>query len=147
MAVPQLLYEHLSRVDYLVGTAWELGHLLPELHQEVTTDRLVAQLLLLGVGAVCIVEHFGCLLRSNELNIEIARLPTALQDTPGARDAFSAALTSRIVKTGGRLSEADLNWAVAAMAATPSFGRIPSSMPSADEISQILAVTPAFEKK
>ena len=143
---PQLLYQHLSRVDYLVGTSWELGHLLPQVNDDAGPDRLIAQLLLLGVGAVCIVEHFGCLLRSADSDLEVGRLPTALKDTPGARDAFSAALTYRIVKTGGKLTEADLRWSVAAMAATPSFERIPSSMPSADEIGQVLAISPGFEK-
>lgn len=150
LITPQLLYEHLSDVDYLVGSSWELRHLLPDPSEPVPTDDLATQLLLLGVGAVCVVENFGCLLRSNEWNEDIPRLRTPLSDAPGARDAFSAALTRRIVSTDDQLTESDLAWAVAAMAARSSFRRIPTSMPTTDDIGHIVAAlaspTPDMKK-
>ena len=136
---PQLVYELLPRVDYLVGTPWELRQLLPEPDDVATTEQLAAQLLLLDVGTVCIIDHFGCMLRSNQLRLEVGPVEAALHDTPGAHDAFTAALISRILEADGDLSSDDLLWAVAAMTATTPFGRIPTSMPSADQISHKLA--------
>lgn len=138
---PQLTYEFLPQVDYLVGAPWELRHLLPEPDDDLTTDQLAARLLLLGVGAVCVIEHFGCTLRSNHLRLEVGPVEAALEDTPGAHDAFTAALTSRVLKANGDLTAEDLLWAVAAMTATAPFGRIPTSMPTADQVSDRLAVT------
>lgn len=142
---PQLIYEFLPRVDYLVGTPWELRHLLPEPDNDATVEQLATLLLNLNIDTVCIIERFGCMLRSNQLRLDVGPVETALQDTPGARDAFIASLTLRILETEGNLTLNDLSWAVAAMMAIKPFRRIPTSMPSADDIDHRLATTPEFE--
>lgn len=143
---PQFLYEYLQSVDYLIATPWELRQLLPESNRETIVERLATQLLTLGVRGVCVTEEFGCLIRSDELNADIAKFPTALADAPGARDAFTAALTLRLLDRSGPLREEDLAWATAAMAAAQSFGGIPSSMPLADEVDRVLKMTFGTER-
>lgn len=142
IASPQFLYEHFADIDYLVGTQWELRELLSGATDEITTESLASSLLMLGVHGVCVTEEFGCMLRSEHLRADIARFPTALRDTPGAREAFSAALIHRLLLKNRRIDETDLEWATAAMTAAQSFGGVADSMPVAQQVDRVLKVTP-----
>ncbi|MEV6908795.1 PfkB family carbohydrate kinase [Amycolatopsis sp. NPDC051071] len=145
IASPQFLYEHFADIDYLVGTQWELRELLSGASDEITTEALASSLLMLGVHGVCITEEFGCMVRSEHLRADIARFPTALRDTPGAREAFSAALIHRLLLKDRKIDQSDLEWATAAMTAAQSFGGVADSMPMAQQVDRVLKVSPEHE--
>lgn len=149
-----LAVERLRDVDYLVGNRWELSAMLPKLPDAIqpksneAVEALVSQVLLLGVSHVCIAEQFGCMIRSADQRIDVPHFPAALLETTGARDAFSAALTYRIVNGSGTIEPADAYWATAAMAATQSFGGVAQSMPFLDGIERALKLSPfSLQKK
>ncbi|WP_181770972.1 PfkB family carbohydrate kinase [Amycolatopsis pittospori] len=145
IASPQFLYEHFADIDYLVGTQWELRELLSGATDEITMEALASSLLVLGVHGVCITEEFGCMVRSEHLKADVARFPTALRDTPGAREAFSAALIHRLLLKDRKIDQSDLEWATAAMTAAQSFGGVADSMPMAQQVDRVLKVTPEHE--
>jgi ribokinase len=136
---PRFGHESLRYVDYLIGTEWELGRLLPSAPTNTRRDQLLRQLLVLGAGTVCVAEAFGCVVRSSTLDLDVPRSSTAsFREAPGARDAFAAALALRLHESSGHVGEADVKWATAAMAASQTFGGVASSMPSVDEVDRNL---------
>ncbi|MGW4766872.1 PfkB family carbohydrate kinase [Nocardia sp. NPDC004278] len=134
---PQYFYEYLNAVDYLVGAPWELRRMLPGESGAAGPDD-AQRLLSLGVRAVCTTEGFRCTVRSAEVTADIANFPVALEDSPGAAAAFSAALAYQLVTTGRPADEPAFRWATAAMVATQSFGDIPDAMPSVRDIDRIV---------
>lgn len=136
---PQQLYRHLRGVDYLVGRERELRKLLSDPDSPRTVDELARMLLALGVGAVCVLEGFGCRIRSSVISEDLDGPPVPLDDAPGVREAFSAALIRKLIQEGaGRSREEALHWAIAAMVTNPSLDEIADSMPSSDEIERTL---------
>ncbi|WP_328606796.1 carbohydrate kinase family protein [Amycolatopsis sp. NBC_00345] len=116
---PQHLYGQLGSVDYLVGSEWELRRLLPDPGEE--DFGLVVPLLLgLGVGAVCAVEKFGCRIWSRDLTATVEGSSLPLNDAPGSREVFSAALAFWLLKFGRKLSVDALDWIVAATTIKPA---------------------------
>jgi ribokinase len=133
-------HESLRYVDYLIGTEWELSRLLPATPTHTPSERLLTQLLVQGAGTVCVAEAFGCTLRSSDLSIDIPPPPIAVEEAPGARDAFTAALALRLHESDGQLDEASVRWATAAMAVPQTLGGVASSMPTRDEIDRIVSL-------
>jgi len=132
---PQQLYGQLRNVDYLVGREWELRRLLPDAGAGQDSDLVARRLLNLGVGAVCVVEQFGCKLWAKWLTASIVGQGAELEDSPGSREAFSAALVRRLLLNAGRTpSRNDLKWSVTAMSCNLELGRIASSMPSPEDV-------------
>ncbi|MEU1981464.1 PfkB family carbohydrate kinase [Nocardia sp. NPDC019395] len=147
---PQVLYRYLSSIDYLIGSTRELDYLIPEVPAQ--SGAHIAELLqMLGARAVCVVEDFGCTVRSDKIALDIPRFQaTAFTDIPGSRSAFTGALIYRLLSkqrdTGGALTELagenDFAWATAAMVATQSFsGDIPDTMPKVGEVDRIVRLT------
>jgi ribokinase len=134
-------HESLRYVDYLIGTHWELSCLLPGASPDTPPDTLLTQLLVQGARTVCIAEGFGCTVRSSRQSIDIPPPPIAVDEAPGARDAFAAALALRLHESDGQLDEAGVRWATAAMAVPQTLGGVANSMPSRDEIDRILRLT------
>lgn len=137
---PQVLYEHFSKIDYLIGTQAELRDLLPSAKREITVEELAQSLLTLGVHGVCITEEFGCLIRSEYIQANIAQFPAAMRDTPGAREAFSAALILKLLEKNRKIDEQDLKWATAAMAASQSYGGVADSMPAQEKVDRVVGI-------
>ncbi|MGI5218379.1 carbohydrate kinase family protein [Nocardia sp. CA-290969] len=150
---PQILYRYLSTVDYLIGSTQELDSMVPEIPAQ-SGAHIARQLQMLGTRVVCVVEDFGCTVRSDRLALDIPRFQAAaLTDVPGSRGAFSAALVYRLLSRppvpdgdGGPTrrvaDEQDYTWATAAMVATQSFaGDVPGAMPTADEVDRIIRLT------
>jgi ribokinase len=136
---PQQLYRLLRGVDYLVGREGELRRLLSDPDGPPNVDELARSLLSLGVGAVCVIESFGCKIRSSVISQDIEGPPVPLDDAPGVREAFSAALIHKLIQEGaGRSREEALRWAIAAMATNPSLDEIAESMPGRDEVERTL---------
>lgn len=142
---PQQIYRHLAGVDYLVGTEWELRRLLPNSDAQQRMDDVAHQLLNLGIKAICVVENFACRIRSHHLNANISAPPVPLSDTPGAREAFSAALVHHLLKIGRDLTRETLEWASAAMAANLSLDVITDAMPVPGEVERILVAERSTE--
>ncbi len=145
MTSPQFLYEHFDDIDYLIGTQGELRELLAGSSDEITMEELATSLLMLGVHGVCITNEFGCMVRSEHIRADIAGFTTALRDTPGAREAFSAALIHLLLKKNRKIDQSDLKWATAAMAAAQSFGGVADSMPTAQQVDRVLTMTTTAE--
>ncbi|WP_229905359.1 PfkB family carbohydrate kinase [Lentzea cavernae] len=137
---PQVLYEHFSKIDYLIGTQAELRDLLPSAKRDITVEELAQSLLTLGVHGVCITEEFGCLIRSEYIQANIAQFPAAMRDTPGAREAFSAALILKLLEKNRKIDERDLKWATAAMAASQSYGGVADSMPAQEQVDRVVGI-------
>ncbi|MGY0499128.1 PfkB family carbohydrate kinase [Nocardia sp. FBN12] len=141
MPVPQSLYQHLGAVDYLVGSAADLDALLPDVPAESTDD--VARLLRgLGVGTVCMVENFRCVVNSDTVAAVIDHFPQVLKASVGAAAAFTGALAYRVVNSRTPLTVTDFVWATAAMIPTQNLGAVAVSMPSVEEIDRIVNLYP-----
>ena len=137
MPVPQSLYQYLGAVDYLVGAAADLHALLPDVHAESADD--IARLLRgLGVGTVCTVENFRCVVASDTVETVIDHFPQVLKASVGAAAAFTGALAYRLVDAGTPLTATDFVWATAAMIPTQNLGAVAVSMPSVAEIDRIV---------
>ncbi|UOX85979.1 PfkB family carbohydrate kinase [Amycolatopsis sp. FBCC-B4732] len=143
---PQQLYRLLRGVDYLVGREGELRRLLSDPDSPQSLDDLARSLLALGVGAVCVVENFGCSIRSSVISRDIEGPPVPLDDAPGVREAFSAALIQKLIQEGaGRSREEALHWAIAAMATNPTLDEIADSMPGLEEVERTLETDQSLE--
>ncbi|WP_290060428.1 PfkB family carbohydrate kinase [Amycolatopsis solani] len=145
-SAPQQLYRLLRGVDYLVGREGELRRLLSDPDSPQSLDDLARSLLALGVGAVCVVENFGCSIRSSVISRDIEGPPVPLDDAPGVREAFSAALIQKLIQEGaGRSREEALHWAIAAMATNPTLDEIADSMPGREEVERTLETDQTLE--
>lgn len=131
---PQELYLYLNGVDYLIGREGELRGLLPDPESPRSVDALAEELLNLGVDTVCVVENFGCRIRSISGSSDIPGPKVPLDDTPGAREAFSAALTYQLLEHGGDLTTEALDWAISAMTASLTVKEITNAMPGAKDV-------------
>lgn len=144
---PQYYYEFFDRIDYLIGSRRELARLLaPGVDftgegyddPDVFEAQVIARLRALGVGCVCVIEHFHCHVRSACVRLDIApALAVRVEDSPGAAAAFTAALAYRLAGHDWVATPEDFLWASAAMAAAQSFGDIPDAMPVAERIDRI----------
>lgn len=137
MSVPQSLYQYLGAVDYLVGAAADLDALLPDVAAESADD--IARLLRgLGVGTVCTVENFRCVVASDTAHTVIDHFPQVLKASVGAAAAFTGALAYRLVSTESPLTIADFVWSTAAMIPTQKLSPVAMSMPTVTEIDRIV---------
>jgi ribokinase len=139
MERPQQIYRQLAGVDYVVGSEWALRLLLPDFGTDRSIDEVARQLRTMGVTTVCVVENFSCKIRSRQLDVDIASPPVPLTDSPGAREAFSAALLHHLLRIGRRaLTEETLKWATAAMATNLSIDIITDAMPKPGDVGRTM---------
>ncbi|MFC6010366.1 PfkB family carbohydrate kinase [Nocardia lasii] len=142
MPVPQSIYQYMGAVDYLVGAAADLAALLPDVPAESPAD--IARLLRgLGVGTVCTVENFQCVVASDTVEVVIDHFPQVLKASVGAAAAFTGALAYRLVHGVTPLTAADFVWATAAMLPTQKLSPVAVSMPGVDDIDRIVRLYPA----
>ncbi|GAB3733230.1 hypothetical protein GCM10027598_57660 [Amycolatopsis oliviviridis] len=64
--------------------------------------------------------------------------PARLRDTPGAREAFSAAWIHRVLAKKRNFDHADLEWATAAMSASQASGGVADSMPDVHKVERVV---------
>lgn len=139
MERPQQIYRQLAGVDYVVGSKWALRQLLPDFGADRSIDEVARQLRTMGVTTVCVVENFSCKIRSRQLDVDLASPPVPLTDSPGAREAFSAALLHHLLKIGRRaLTRETLEWATAAMATNLSIDIITDAMPKPSDVGRTM---------
>ncbi|MEV0248695.1 PfkB family carbohydrate kinase [Nocardia sp. NPDC050712] len=146
---PQYLYEYFSQIDYMIGTRRELASLLDTKtaappdgsvdELDHTPESVAQKLLAMGVDTVCTVEGFECAVRSRQSTYDIPRpIAARLDESPGARAAFMAALASRLLTNERSANREDFIYATSAMAATQSFSDVSDAMPLAEEIDRIV---------
>jgi ribokinase len=139
MERPQQIYRQLAGVDYVVGSEWALRQLLPDKGADKELDEVARQLRTMGVTTVCAVENFRARISSRQLEASIASPAVPLTDSPGAREAFSAALLHHLLRIGRRaLTEETLKWATAAMATNLSIDIITDAMPKPSDVGRTL---------
>ncbi|KAF0847017.1 ribokinase [Nocardia caishijiensis] len=137
MVAPQGLYQYLGTVDYLVGTTTELAALLPDAFA-ASADDVVRLLRRLGIGSVCTVENFRCVVASDTVNTIVDHFPHVLRAAVGAAAAFTGALAYRLVNSRTALTADDYVWAAAAMILTQHLGTFATTVPGIEEIDRIV---------
>ena len=136
---PQQIYRELGGVDYVVGSEWALRQLLPDRGTGRTMEEVARQLRTMGVTTVCVVENFQAMISSPQLQATINAPSVPLTDSPGAREAFSAALLHHLLRIGRRaLTEETLRWATAAMATNLSIDIITDAMPRPTDVGRTM---------
>ncbi len=134
VVLPGHVHEHLSAVDYLIGTESEIAATWPN----STARESIRRLLRLGVGAVCSVDPAGCTVHTAIGESIVPQVNTGMANSAGASTAFSAALAYRLVTGGTTASDRDFAWAAAAMSARRPVLNIPDSMPSVARIEKTI---------
>jgi ribokinase len=136
---PQQIYRELGGVDYIVGSQWALRQLLPDRGATRSMEEVARQLRTMGVTTVCVVENFQAMISSPQLQATINAPSVPLTDSPGAREAFSAALLHHLLRIGRRaLTEETLKWATAAMATNLSIDIITDAMPKPSDVGRTM---------
>jgi ribokinase len=136
---PQQIYRELGGVDYVVGSEWALRQLLPDRGAGRTMEEVARQLRTMGVTTVCTVDNFQAMISSPQLQATINAPAVPLSDSPGAREAFSAALLHHLLRIGRRaLTDETLKWATAAMATNLSIDIITDAMPKPSDVGRTL---------
>ncbi|WP_324928596.1 PfkB family carbohydrate kinase [Actinophytocola sp.] len=136
---PQQIYRELGGVDYVVGSEWALRQLLPDRGANRRMEEVARQLRTMGVTTVCVVENFQAMISSPQLQATINAPSVPLTDSPGAREAFSAALLHHLLRIGRRaLTEETLKWATAAMATNLSIDIITDAMPRPSDVGRTM---------
>jgi ribokinase len=136
---PQQIYRELGGVDYVVGSEWALRQLLPDRGSGRTMGEVARQLRTMGVTTVCSVDNFQAMISSPQLQATINAPSVPLTDSPGAREAFSAALLHHLLRIGRRdLTDETLKWATAAMATNLSIDIITDAMPKPSDVGRTM---------
>jgi ribokinase len=139
MERPQQIYRELGGVDYIVGSEWALRQLLPDRGAGRSMNEVARQLRTMGVTTVCAVENFRAMISSPQLQATISSPLVPLTESPGAREAFSAALLHHLLRIGRRtLTEETLKWATAAMATNLSIDIITDAMPKPSDVGRTM---------
>jgi ribokinase len=136
---PHLSGRELRLIDYLIASEWELQYILDDAGDDddaLSAQDIVQRLLLAGVGTICVLGPNEC--RIYGAPDDFVQPPPAAvitTDQSGSKDAFAAALASRIATNHGHMATPrDFYYAYHAMlVAGQSFGTS-SSLPTRDEV-------------
>ena len=130
----------LTRIDFMVAYAWELGRLAPTAYGKFDVDVTSRQLLAYGIDTLCIPAGGGCTVYSEHLGtFTVPMFPSQYKESSAARDAFCAALAAKLIEGEGEFSADVALWATAAMAAATADFPLPNPMPSRQRVEQLLA--------
>jgi ribokinase len=129
----------LSRIDYLVAHAWELGRYSPP-GQAFDVDAAARQLLAHGVATLCLPSPAGCTVYSETPlgTFSVPAIPSPYLESSAPRDAFCAALAAKLIDGNRHFSEEVALWATAAMAAANADHPLANSMPNRRRVEQLL---------
>jgi ribokinase len=135
----------LSKIDYLVAHAWELGRYQPPDRPKFDVDVAARQLLAYGVETLCLLLDGGCTVYSDALGIfPVPTLPSPYAESSIARDAFCAALTAKLIDSGRKFSEDVVLWAVSAMAAAIADHSLRNPLPDLGRVEQLFTAHSRF---
>lgn len=137
---PPLSGSDLRSIDYLIVSEWELHYLLEETgiyDDTVSSQDIVDRLLLAGVGTICVLGANQC--RVHGVPDDFKQPDPAaviITDQSASKDAFAAALASRLVKNRPA-TEQDFHYAFYAMLAAGMRFGTSSSLPTDSEIKSV----------
>jgi ribokinase len=127
----------LAQIDYLVAMAWELGYMAPRVGP-FNVNQTAEQLRAYGVDTLCIPTIGGCTIYSEALEtFTVPTFPSQYKESSAARDAFCAALATKLIDQHGEFSEDVALWATAAMAAATADHPLPNPMPTRQRVEQL----------
>lgn len=128
----------LRLIDYLIVNDWELRYTLRHSDsEEFRSDDVVNNLLNAGVGVICVIDSNRCRVYGiSDSFVELLSVAIAFTDESASKDAFAAALASRIVESG-TASEDDFQFAYYAMIAAGMRFGTSSSLPTQSEIKSV----------
>lgn len=137
---PPLSGSDLRSIDYLIASPWELQHILEDSGDDddkLSRRDIIDRLLLAGVHAICVLDRNECQIYGVQADFaQPAPAAVVITDESASKDAFAAALASRIA-TQGKATEEDFHYAYYAMlAAGMQFGTS-SSLPTSSEITSL----------
>lgn len=135
---PPLSGNELRLIDYLIATRWELENMLEDAGDDddaLSEQDIVDRLLLAGVGTICVLGPNVCRIYGVPDFVQPPPAAVITTDQSGSKDAFAAALASRIATNHGHTATPrDFYYAYHAMlVAGQSFGTS-SSLPTRDEV-------------
>ena len=133
---PPLSGRELRLIDYLIANEWELRCILEDSGEALSVQDIVNRLLLAGVGTICVTGPNRC--RIYGVPDDFVQPPDAppvvTADQSASKDAFAAALASRIIAASHTATQQDFHYAYHAMlVAGQSYGTS-SSLPTHGEI-------------
>lgn len=129
----------LAQIDYLVAMAWELGYMAPRVGP-FKVSQAAEQLLAYGVDTLCVPTIGGCTIYSEALEtFTVPTFPSQYKESSAARDAFCAALVTKLIDQHGEFSEDVALWATAAMAAATADHPLSNPMPTRQRVEQLLS--------
>jgi ribokinase len=134
---PPLSGSELRSIDYLIANEWELQSMLEDAgddDDELSAEDIVHRLLLAGVGTICVLGPNTC--RIYGVPSDFVQPPPATvitTDQSGSKDAFAAALASRI-SISHTATQQDYYYAYHAMLVAGTRFGTSSSLPTHDEI-------------
>jgi ribokinase len=137
---PALSGSDLRSIDYLIASEWELQYMLEETGDDddiVSSQDIIDRLLLAGVGTICVLGSNQCRVYgvSNDF-VQPAPAPMIITDQSGSKDAFAAALASRLAKNDVATVQ-DFHYAYYAMLTAGTRFGTSSSLPTDDEIKSL----------
>jgi ribokinase len=128
----------LSKIDYLVAQAWELGRYVSAERPSFDVDPAARQMLAYGVDTLCVLDR-GCNIYSQSLGtFTVPTLNPTFLDSPVARDAFCAALAAKLIDRDRQFDVDVALWAAAAMSAAIADHPLPNPMPDRRRVDQTL---------
>ncbi len=134
---PPLSGSDLRAIDHLIASNWELQQVLEDTGDDddaLSTRDIIDRLLLAGVGTVSVLGDNQCQIYGvPDTFAQPTPAPVVITDESASKDAFAAALASRIA-TRGKASEEDFHYAYYAMLAAGMRFGTSSSLPTSDEI-------------
>lgn len=130
----------LTQIDYMVAHPWELGPYSPPGQVLFDPDPVARHLLTYGVETLFILNNGGCTVYSatDLKTFQVPSFSSIYRESSAARDAFCAALATRLIDDDQVFSETAALWATAAMSCAIADFPMSNSMPDRQRIEQLL---------
>ena len=131
----------LTQIDYMVAHPWELGPYSPPGQPVFDPDPVARHLLTYGVETLFILNNGGCTVYSatDLKTFQVPSFSSIYRESAAARDAFCAALATRLIDDEQVFSQTAALWATAAMSCAIADFPMSNSMPDRQRIEQLLS--------
>jgi len=104
----------LRSIDFLIASEWELQYILEDTSDDdsaLSPQEIIDRLLLAGVAVICVISFNQCRIYGvSDDFIQPVPAEVVLTDQSASRDAFAAALASRVAASGSA-TERDFHYA------------------------------------
>ncbi|TDW76138.1 PfkB family carbohydrate kinase [Kribbella pratensis] len=134
-------WDAFPRIDYLIAHAWELASFAPPAPAPFDPDPIARSLLVFGLDTLCLLVNGGCTIYSKAFDepFSVPSIPSIYKEASAARDAFCAALATRLIDNDRRFTDEVAVWAAAAMSCAASDFPLPDPMPDRKRVDELLA--------